>query len=327
MIGLTAPFKHFYELLGWDVLDAEEVLPPLLHELEDEADIIVLLSHLGYWTDVSLAEAFPDIDVILGAHTHHVLPEGERVGDTLICQGGKHGKYVGQTTLTIEGGCLIHSEDQLHQATNKPKDRQAVALLEELHATAEEDLHVPIGTLDQPLTHNWFSPSNFSMMLAKALRQWCKADIGMVNAGLLLQSLPAGAVTEKDIHEACPHPINPCLVTLTGAQLREIVKDASTEEKIHLRFKGLGFRGTLMGIMVYDGLQTSTTSDTGRETMTITVHGKPLEPDRLYRIGTVDMFTFGSLYPQLVRLPNKTYFVPEMLRDLIAWALSKPSPV
>src|SRR5699024_693227 len=46
-IGLTAPFNAFYELLGWKISDPFEVLDRHIKQLNQSADIVVLLSHLG----------------------------------------------------------------------------------------------------------------------------------------------------------------------------------------------------------------------------------------------------------------------------------------
>jgi len=42
-----------------------------------------------------------------------------------------------------------------------------------------------------------------------------------------------------------------------------------------------------------------------------------------YRIAVPDMFTFGYLFPAVREIERKKYFMPEFLRDLLAWKLSK----
>lgn len=59
-------------------------------------DCVIALSHIGHKQDLTLAEACPEIDVILGGHSHTVLPQPEQIGHTWICQGGSHGKFVGR---------------------------------------------------------------------------------------------------------------------------------------------------------------------------------------------------------------------------------------
>jgi len=63
--------------------------------LRARCDVVVALTHIGLKQDHLLAESSPDIDLILGGHSHSVLESPRRIGDTWICQGGSHGKYFG----------------------------------------------------------------------------------------------------------------------------------------------------------------------------------------------------------------------------------------
>ena len=49
-----------------------------------------------------MATRFPELDLIIGGHTHAVLPEGERTAETLIVQAGWWGRYLG--TVSVEPG-------------------------------------------------------------------------------------------------------------------------------------------------------------------------------------------------------------------------------
>lgn len=64
-------------------------------ELRAQCDILIALTHIGFSQDVELARANPEIDVILGGHSHTVLSEPVREGTTWICQGGSHGRFIG----------------------------------------------------------------------------------------------------------------------------------------------------------------------------------------------------------------------------------------
>jgi len=62
-------------------------------------NLLVALTHIGLSRDRELASAVPEIDLIIGGHTHDVLEKGERVGETLIAQAGSHGRYVGRIDI------------------------------------------------------------------------------------------------------------------------------------------------------------------------------------------------------------------------------------
>src|SRR5699024_8031715 len=101
IIGLTAPFNPYYHQLGWHIEDVFATLEKEIAGLSDQADIIVLLSHLVIYEDERIAKHFPDIDVIIGGHTHHLLRSGEMVNHTLLTAAGKQCAYVGEVSITF----------------------------------------------------------------------------------------------------------------------------------------------------------------------------------------------------------------------------------
>jgi 2',3'-cyclic-nucleotide 2'-phosphodiesterase (5'-nucleotidase family) len=76
----------------------------LVPRLREQADVVVALSHRGVVDDHSLAVSVPGIDVIVGGHTHTVLPEGARFkgpegGEVLIVQTGQRLEALGRVDL------------------------------------------------------------------------------------------------------------------------------------------------------------------------------------------------------------------------------------
>lgn len=88
VIAATAMFEVYYQELNWHMDDARSTLLRLAHQLRKEVDIVVCLSHLGITEDELLAEECPEIDVIFGSHTHHVLPTGKHINGVLLTGGG-----------------------------------------------------------------------------------------------------------------------------------------------------------------------------------------------------------------------------------------------
>lgn len=324
-VGITIPFSAFYEPLGWDIVHPLDMLADLIREVREQADIVVLLSHMGLSFDKQIAREFEGIDVILGAHTHHLLRQGTDVDGTPITQCGKYGRYVGRITLTYdtEQRQVVGCEANCLSIERYREDAATVNLLEQLTADGIARLKTPVAELKESLTVSWFEPSPFARLLAEALNEWCAADVAMVNAGILLDSLPEGGVTKEDLHRICPHPINPCKLTLTGAELREVIRHCHTDDFRRLEIKGLGFRGKMLGEMVFDGICVSADND---RIKSIDVHGAPLDPDGEYDVAMLDMYTFGKIFPGFAE-KEKQYFVPEMLRDVLAWKLAGDHPV
>ncbi|MCC3375695.1 bifunctional UDP-sugar hydrolase/5'-nucleotidase [Cohnella sp. REN36] len=325
ILGVTAPYHEYYDLLGWQASDPFETAAAWVAEKRGEADALIVLSHLGLRQDERLAVAAPGIDLILGAHTHHLLETPLRVGDTTICAAGKFGRHVGiveierdrrSGRLRIDGRCVAMAD--------RPADPEALAIVERCGEQARAAMNGVVATLARPLTAETEQESPLGTLLAIALRRKADAEIGLTNAGQLLDGLEAGPVTQARIHAICPSPINPCLILLRGEQLRRAIEESLLPEFTSLEFRGYGFRGRVLGRLCLDGAEVEYDEDKPayERIVRVMVNGEPLDDERIYRVGTLDMFTFGVGHLSLKEGRAERYFLPEFIRDLLAEALN-----
>ncbi|WP_462405765.1 bifunctional metallophosphatase/5'-nucleotidase [Gracilibacillus sp. Marseille-QA3620] len=312
--GVTAPFTELYHLLGWKLTDPYEEIASVLKELEGKADLIVLLSHLGLPADELVAANFPEIHVILGGHTHHILHHGKVYGHTLICGAGKYGMYVGHVEITLDDKG-IKAVSRLENMTDEGYTKQEKEVADRLVEKGKTSLGEVLLELEKPMSTDWFVPSEMPDVLCEALRDWCKTDCAFINAGLLLDGLKEGPVTRYDLHKICPHPINPCVLTLSGSELTGILRKTENPKWPHFQVKGLGFRGSVMGMFVYAGLE-----KINGEWL---INGEQIHQKAEYTMAVPDMFTFGYLFPEVRDVEQKRYLMPEFLRDLLAWKLAQ----
>ncbi|NEU30100.1 bifunctional metallophosphatase/5'-nucleotidase [bacterium LRH843] len=326
IIGLTAPFQIFYEQLGWMIAPPKDILKLLLPKVQKQADIIVLLSHLGLFQDEKIAEEFTGIDVIIGAHTHHVLPEGKRVKNTLLAQTGKHGVFLGKVIVDYDSNDknVVKSEASLIDTKKESADDNTYKLLKCLNTEANSILAECVATIPRQMPVKWQETTEGVQLLCDALTEWCEEDIGMMNAGVLLDSIEKGRITKGDIHRLCPHPINPCVVKVTGEQLQMTIERAFSDEMRNLELKGFGFRGKVLGRMIFTGIDIQFNED--QTIGHIHVLGNELEMNQVYSLATLDMYTFGHLLPAISAAKEKKYLMPEFLRDILAWKLKQMWP-
>ena len=110
VFGLTVPMvtermatRHASAFL-WD--------PPLtvaraqIAELRPRVDALIALTHIGLREDERLAEACPELDLIVGGHTHALLSEPQIVNGVPIVQAGggrRRDTYLGRVTLDWDG--------------------------------------------------------------------------------------------------------------------------------------------------------------------------------------------------------------------------------
>lgn len=313
LVAATADFGIYYEKLGWHVQDPLERLKEVCAEIEGQVDIIICMSHLGISQDELMTQQIPQIDVILGAHTHHFFEEGKMSGNTLQAAAGKFGVYIGQVTIEYDHdkreviskqAILYPTVDLLAPLDNDLKQKRWDEI--GIRKLSTEAFQNP-----KKLKKDWFQRSDMSDFFGKALLAFTEADCAMFPAGILLTDLNKGVVTDENLHSLLPHPINPCVITLRGADLLEILELSKNEKWPHLEVKGLGFRGKYLGKMLFEHLVEDDNGD-------VYIREKLLHLEKVYKLATLDMFTFGYFFPSL-KFAHKNYFMPELLRDVMKW--------
>lgn len=325
VIGLTAPFADFYSPLGWQIDDPLETLQRCLDQLKGKTDAIILLSHLGVDPDRAIAEQYSEIDVIIGGHTHHLFETEEVHGHSILTGVGKSGFYVGEVCFTWDHQQkkLINKTAIAHPIQDQAFDQETLDFIKEQQAESDQLLSKEVVKLTEQLEVDWHQETFLIKQLTETLKEWTEADVAMLNAGILLDGFERGIVTKHDIHRTCPHPINPCVVTVTGQELLEIILAGLAEEYQQIQVKGYGFRGKVMGVLVYAGFGKEAKEDRENNQFIdhLTINGQPLNLKQSYRLATADMFTFDHLSPQISRAQSKQFFLPEFIRDLLRQTL------
>ena len=72
---------------------------PLLHE---KADVIIVLSHMGYYNDREFLESHDNIDVLISGHSQVLMTEPELIGKTIFIAPGKNGENLGLLHVQLD---------------------------------------------------------------------------------------------------------------------------------------------------------------------------------------------------------------------------------
>lgn len=322
VIGLTARFNPYYHLLDWDAAPVEETIEQELMELDGKTDLIILMSHLGINEDERIARTFPQIDVIMGGHTHHLLRQGEEVHQSLLTAAGKFCSYISEVSVLYDHdeASVTRKQAAAIDITHLPADPDTLESIQQLDKQADKILQDEIYYANEPLPVDWFHSTVIMEALTEKVRQKTNADCAMLNAGLLIHGFSEGMITYKDVHQACPHPINPVVVSLNGDELLEVIRSSLSDAFMELELKGFGFRGKLLGRMVFANLdvQLGILSDGHQYVKEVLFQGDRIHRHQTYTVATADMFTFGRLLPPIARAEYKHLFLPEFMREILA---------
>ena len=323
LLGVTTELEGEYE--KWFGL----LMPPplrLIRELaaslrQDGAEIVVLLSHMGLEVDRALAADLQnDVEIIIGAHTHNLLPEGERIGSVLVAQAGEYAQHLGRIDIVWDGEQIAEA-----RATVLPVDETtapALRVLAEVAAIEAEVAHFldeDIGELSQPLDFASDRECGVGNLMADMLRERMGADVGLVAVGQAFSGpLPGGQLKRITLWEICSSAANPGVVTLSGAQLQALVARGLDPAFAAERPRPL--RGAARGLFHLSGARIRDGQ--------LLVGGEPADPTRDYRVAGTDweFEHYGGYTPADWALQPR-FDVPIILREALEDYLAAHRPV
>lgn len=266
-------------------IEAVKKLIPKLRK-EEKVDVIVVLSHSGVkrndenwqgnevlnvgddgnWLgeDIDLAKAVPDIDVIVGGHTHTPLMKSLNVGKTTIVQAGSEIRYLGEASFEIKDGQSkvvdqrlnpindqIIGDPLIHQKVEELKNYVTETTLKPLGVRFED----PVAKVTTTLTRD-YSDNVLGNLLSAAFQKAAKADIGFCPDGIIRDDMSFGKngiQSFSDIFRLSPigfgeideEPGYPMIkVYLTGEELKSVFEVLFLAYKVkgsdyHPRFSGI----------------------------------------------------------------------------------------
>ena len=225
---------------GVKVADEVVTAQKIISELRSKADIIVLISHCGEDVDKRLASAVPDIDVIVGGHTHSRLPSGEfiwrsedlmvdSVNGTIIVQAHQWGGELGRCDLLFEKDPVGRWHVNRYRARLLPvttaiqPDAEVAAVVNKYWNPIAPRYAEVIGQALGDFSSRGDDLTEYNLM-DDAIRETFGTEVVVENLGGVRSHLVKGKITRGDL--ATLDPFDNTIVTfkITGLQLREILK-------------------------------------------------------------------------------------------------------
>ena len=212
-----------------DYVESAREVAKLLRETE-KVDLVIALSHGGVaigkdgrysaGDDVSLAEAVPGIDIVIGGHSHTELQDAIIVnGRTPVVQTGKEGKNVGELVISFDGARLTVDSYRLYaiddsiagdRAINDEIDKLKKGVSAAVFASRGYSVDQPLAVTPRDLP-NTFSDIAAGTILANhvtdSFRKATQSDIGFTVNGLMRAPIlqgKTGVVTVYDVFAVAP---------------------------------------------------------------------------------------------------------------------------
>jgi S-sulfosulfanyl-L-cysteine sulfohydrolase len=224
IVDRTMP-DHFSEGTYMTIGD-EELRLEIEHLRGDEdCDLIVVISHLGFPQEVKLAQKVEGIDVLLSGHTHNRLFHAVEVNGAIIFQSGCHGSFLGRLDCHVEDGEIAAYDHSLMVVSDEIEpDWELQGMVREVTEPNAEALAEVVGDTRTGLFRAKTLESTMDNLLLQALLYETGAQMAFSNGWRYGAPIQPGPITLGDLWNIIP--VNPPVSTcaLSGAELREMLE-------------------------------------------------------------------------------------------------------
>ena len=218
VLGLTTDDLLYEWRIGDGYISNEyKTAKKFAQELRDRGnDIIIALTHLGLKKDKKLAKKVPEIDLIVGGHSHDdihsVVWQASKKGKLIpIVQAGKHAQWLGRIILDYrKNQKKLYIKDYGLLPVNQDSKHPVV---ENLIAKANSQLNFHFGQdwLEEPLgesritpIHRGGKPEIWYHFITDAMVEAIDADMGIHVSALSGDNYPVGIINRRAIYNSNP---------------------------------------------------------------------------------------------------------------------------
>ncbi|MCO5166885.1 MAG: bifunctional metallophosphatase/5'-nucleotidase [Planctomycetes bacterium] len=252
-----------------------ELLPPV--------DLVVLITHCGLTTDRALARRFQGkVDLIIGGHSHTRLPSGDRQGAVLVCQTGSRGEALGRVRVEVTPAQGGSPRKVVAEADLLPTGDELPGVLAPYIEKVKEKVGARVGTLTRDLERGrGFEPSGLGNLHVDAMRRATGVDVALHNRTGIRADIPAGEVQVRHLYEVAPFGNTVVTLLLSGKDLLELFSGMLGSPSRVLEVSG--------AVITFDP-----EAPVGQRLVEVTIGGKPLDPDRTYKVATNNFLAAGG---------------------------------
>ncbi len=299
---------------------------------------IIVLSHSGYPVDLRMAEAVPEIDVIVGGHDNTLLsntsdrakgPYPTMVGSTAIVQAYAYGKYLGELNVTFDDDGVITeaSGEPIVMDASVTEDADTKARIADLALPLDEIRNEVVaeagGAIEGDRSVCRVMECPMGNLVADAMLDRVKdqgIQIGFANSGGIRASIDAGEVTMGEVMTVLPFQNTLSTFQAKGQVLIDALENGVSQvEEVKGRFPqiaGMSF--------TWDP---SVAPNEGR-IKDVMVGGEPIDPEATYGIVTNNFIrNGGDGYAMFTTDAMNPYDYGPDLADVLAEYMAAQGPV
>ncbi len=258
----------------------------------DDIDLTILLTHIGYESDIELAKLLkPEwgVDIIIGGHSHTILKQPTTVNNVLISQAGVGTDQIGRFDITVDDDTnsivewkwqLIPIEEGIAEPDMKLKD-----YIDSYAGEIDRKYNAIICKFSDVMTHPCREvETSLGNLFADALAEIAQCDIMLIGSGSIRSKVLGPAVTLKDYRSCFPFKDYLSRFIITGAQLKRIFAHIMRPENRDGEGECYQVNGKIRAVY----------NDIAHDLFSLEFEGQPVEDERKYSIGLIGYHVSNS---------------------------------
>ena len=333
LFGLTPDMANAFSRPAPDSITAfREAAQTAVEALRPQCDVVIGLTHLNNEDDDTLAATIPEIDLLIGGHSHSNYNEPRMIsnseGYTPVLRAGCYYQWVGKVNLAVSpsGVEILHHELITIDETIED-DPEVAAIVDSLVAEVDADpKYGPLYTEIIAESNNYmhhnagtgYKDSPLGNLVTDAMRSVTETDIALDVDAWIAQPIFPSKLSGADIFQSIPYGYDEesgygfkiVTFTLVGYMLKTALEFALHEA---LTSGDYNVQVSNMQI-VYDSRE-----DLGFKIKSMTIGGQPYFSLTTYSVTMTDgLARFLYLAGLSMVVPVETDFVEyEVVRDYI----------
>jgi 2',3'-cyclic-nucleotide 2'-phosphodiesterase (5'-nucleotidase family) len=221
--GKLIPSTHPDRVKNIEFFDPVETALKYKH-LRENCDLFIALNHIETTDDYAIAEKMPELDLIVGGHTHARI-DGKIVNGVMITQTECHLKYIGKTTITLKGKKIVNKEFELIDvSTLQDENAEVKNLITECYENSPLKEIIGIAGAD------FEGKENLGGLMTDAVRAICNVDIAFQNSGgIRIKKIAKGDISLATIYELDPFDNEIIEFEMTYDDICSLIKNSYRE--------------------------------------------------------------------------------------------------
>jgi 5'-nucleotidase len=248
----------------------------------DDIDLTVLLTHIGFESDIELAKMLkPEwgVDMIIGGHSHTVLEQPKKVNDILIAQAGVGSDQIGRFDLTVDDdtNSIVDYKWKLIPIDSSiaEPDRRLQEYIDSFKDAVDKKYNTILCKLAKKLTHPRREvETTLGNLVADAFAYAAQSDVVLVGSGSIRVEEIGPLVTLKDFKACFPYDDFLNRYATSGKKLKKIFSYIMRNENMD---------GEGECYQVNEGME-AVYDTAGDSLQSLKVKGEPVDDDKLYTV-------------------------------------------